>query len=490
MATLIVVNDPKEWPFHIPGVDVVDAKNYLTKEEFSELRSVKLINLCRSYRYQSTGYYVSLLAEARGHRPQPSVNAIQDIKSKAIVRQVSTELDELIQKGLSRIQSDKFTLSVYFGRNLAKRYDRLSRHLYNLLGSPLLRAEFARDKEGHWNLRHAAPVSANEIPESHREFLAEVAAVHFAGRTSRVKKKVRTRYDLAILHNPKDIEPPSNEEALKKFIKAGEGIGIRSELITRDDYARLAEFDALFIRDTTYVNHYTYRFASRAANQRLIVIDDPVSIARCTNKVYLAELLTRHKIPTPKTMIVHRDNASTVGAELGLPCVLKKPDSAFSVGVTKSETTKELAQQLKHLLSESDLVIAQAFLPTTFDWRIGIIDGKPLYACKYHMARGHWQIIQHEREGDERYGRVETFPVEMAPRKAVAMALKAANLIGNSLYGVDVKQSGEKFYIIEINDNPTIEAGEEDTILRDELYHRVMSVFLSRIEQAKSGARW
>lgn len=490
MATLIIVNDPKEWPFQIPGVDVVDARNYLTKEEFSELRSVKLINLCRSYRYQSTGYYVSLLAEARGHRPLPSVNAIQDIKSPAIVRQVSAELYELIQKSLSRIQSDKFILSVYFGRNLAKRYDTLSRHLYNLLPSPLLRAQFAKDKEGNWQLRSASTISANAIPESHRGFLAEVAAEHFAGRTSRVRKKIKTRYDLAILYNPNDQEPPSSENALKKFIKAGETLGIRSELITRDDYGRLAEFDALFIRETTYVNHHTYRFASRAANQGLVVIDDPVSIARCTNKVYLAELLTRHKIPTPRTMIVHRDNAGTVEHDLGLPCVLKKPDSAFSVGVTKSETSEELSEQLKQLLSESDLVIAQEFLPTTFDWRIGIIDGKPLYACKYHMARNHWQIIRQESQDDGRYGRVETFPVESAPRKAVSMALKAANLIGDSLYGVDVKQSGEKFYIIEINDNPTIDNGEEDAVLRDELYLRIMSVFLSRIEQAKSGVRW
>ena len=132
MATLIVVNDPKEWPFHIPGVDVVDARNYLTKAEFSELRNVKLFNLCRSYKYQSAGYYVSLLAEARGHRPQPSVTKIQDIKSQAIVRLVSSELDEVIQKSLARIHSDKYTLSIYFGRNMAKRYERLCLHLYNM----------------------------------------------------------------------------------------------------------------------------------------------------------------------------------------------------------------------------------------------------------------------------------------------------------------------------------------------------------------------
>lgn len=489
MAILIVVNEPKEWPFEITGVDVVDARNYLTKTDFSELRSVKLFNLCRSYKYQSTGYYVSLLAEARGHRPQPSVNAIQDLRSPAIMRQVASDLDELIQKSLARIQSDKFDLSIYFGRNLAKRYDRLSLHLYNLFQSPLLRAQFGRDKESRWQLRGISTISANEIPRSHRDFVAEVAAQHFAGRGGRVRRKARMRYDLAILHRLDDPEPPSDPHALKKFAKAAESMGIRPELINRDDYARLGEFDALFIRETTYVNHHTYRFASRASSQGLVVIDDPVSIVRCTNKVYLAELMGRHKIATPKTLVVHRGNVSTVESELGLPCVLKKPDSAFSAGVTKAETPEELNEQLTRLLGESDLVIAQEFLPTTFDWRIGILDSRPLYACKYHMARNHWQIVHSNGTEERRYGRVEALPVELAPRRAVASALKAANLIGNGLYGVDVKQSEDNFYVIEVNDNPTLESGEEDAILRDELYRRIMAVFLSRIEERKAAFR-
>ena len=76
--------------------------------------------------------------------------------------------------------------------------------------------------------------------------------------------------------------------------------------------------------------------------------------------------------------------------------------------------------------------------------------------------------------------------VEMAPRKAVNIAMKAANLIGDGLYGVDIKQSGGNFHIIEINDNPNIDAGVEDEVLRDDLYHRVMSVFLTRLERIKA----
>ncbi len=487
MSTLIVVNSPKDWPFDIPDVDVVDAWSYLTQPHYSDRRSVKIINLCRSYKYQTTGFYVSLLAEARGHRPLPSIQTLQDLKSQSMVRFVSEDLDDEIQKGLSPLQSDEFTLSIYFGRNVAKRYDRLSLLLFNVFQAPLLRVKFAREPQKGWQIRSVKAIPGNDVPENHRDFVAEAARRHFTGRSVGRPKRTHTRYDLAILWDPEERDAsPSDEAALKKFSKAALALGLATELITRDDYGRLSEFDGLFIRETTAVNHHTYRFSRRAASEGLVVIDDPQSIARCTNKVFLAELMGRHKLPTPKTVVLHRDNLHDVADSLGFPCVIKKPDSAFSQGVIKIESPEMLELTAPEFLGESELLVAQEFLPTEFDWRIGILDRRPLYACKYYMAKGHWQIIQHEEKGDGRYGKSETLPVELAPRKAVNLALKAANLIGDGLYGVDVKQSGGQFYVIEVNDNPNIDAGVEDHILRDELYRRVMEVFLGRIERRKS----
>jgi glutathione synthase/RimK-type ligase-like ATP-grasp enzyme len=484
VAVLIVVDNPAKWPFAITGVDVVEARSYLTRPDYSEMRGIKLINLCRSYSYQTSGYYVSLLAEARGHKPLPSVTTIQDMKSQAFVRLVSDDLDDLIQRSLSPIQSEKFTLSIYFGRNMARRYDRLSLRLFNLFQAPLIRVQFARN--GKWTIRSVAAIATNEVPESHAEFLVDAATEHFAGRGRRSPRRVRARYDVAILYNPRESNPPSDDKALRKFERAGAALGLSCERITRDDYARLAEFDALFIRETTYVNHHTYRFARRAASEGLVVIDDPDSIVRCTNKVFLAELLHRHRLPMPQTMVVHKGNMDGVASAMGMPCILKQPDSAFSIGVVKVDTEQQLNDELKRLLTDSELVIAQSFLPTTFDWRIGILNRRPLYACKYFMAPRHWQIMKHEGQ-TTRYGKWETLPVELAPRSAVRAALKAANLIGDGLYGVDVKESNGEFYIIEINDNPNIEARVEDAILRDELYTRIMSVLLNRIEHRKSG---
>lgn len=486
MHALIVSDTTDDWPINIPNVEIVDAWKYVTDEEYANRRNVKLFNLCRSFKYQTTGYYVSLLAEARGHKPMPGVVALQDLRSPAMIRYVSDELDELIQKSLGPLQSDEFSLSIYFGRNIAKRYERLSRQLFNMFQIPLLRFKFVRDKV--WQIRSVKVLGTNDVPEMHRNFMLEAAIRHFSGSSTSRPKPKRLRFDLAILHDPHEGDnAPSDEGALKKFIKAGEAVGLSTELITRDDYGRLMEFDGLFIRQTTAVNHYTYRFARRAMSEGLVVIDDPVSIARCTNKVYLAELLSHHKLPTPKTLVAHRDNADDIATELGFPLVLKKPDSAFSQGVVKVQDEEELHQRLKEFFSESELLVAQQFLPTTFDWRIGILDQRPLYACQYFMAPGHWQIIQHAVQGRGKYGKFKTVPVELAPRKAVQMALKAANLIGDGLYGVDVKESDGQFFIIEVNDNPNLESGCEDEVLRDELYRRVMESFLRRIELKKSG---
>jgi len=121
MPTLIVVDDPKDWSHALPEIEVASARQYLTDADFTRRRGLKVFNLCRSYRYQSSGYYVSLLAAARGHRPLPGVQTIQDLKSQGIVHTISVELDDLIQQSLSLLQGQDFTLSIYFGRNLAKR---------------------------------------------------------------------------------------------------------------------------------------------------------------------------------------------------------------------------------------------------------------------------------------------------------------------------------------------------------------------------------
>lgn len=482
--TLLVVDRPERWPLHVPEIEILSARKYLTDSSLASQRNLRIFNLCKSYRYQSSGYYVSLLAEARGHKPIPSVATMQDLKAQSLIRALSGDVDDLIQKSLHPLQSDRFTLSIYFSRNLARKYDRLCRALFNLFPVPLLRASFVKDGP-RWGVQSIAPISTSEIPEEHRSFVIEAAREYFSGNYSPANRKTQSRYRLAILVNPEEAFPPSNEKALRRFIRAAEQTGFQAELIHKEDYGRLAEFDALFIRETTAVNHHTFRFARKAEAEGIVVIDDARSILRCTNKVFLAELLDRYKIPTPRTRILHKDNLEEIIQEIGFPCILKQPDSAFSQGVIKVEDHKDFLKTTTALLEKSELLIAQEFLPTSFDWRIGLLNGKPLYACKYFMARKHWQIYHHAKQGADATGKVESIPVELVPRKVMRIAQKAAQFMGNGLYGVDLKETGSDCRIIEVNDNPSIDGGIEDSLAKENLYLKVMEYFMHQIRQQK-----
>jgi glutathione synthase/RimK-type ligase-like ATP-grasp enzyme len=397
------------------------------------------------------------------------------------VRLVSEELEEEIQRSFSRLKGTRFELSVYFGRNLAKRYDQLARALHDQFPVPLLRASF--EKHGkEWRLSSVRPIATSEIPESHRAFVIAQAEEHF-GRRPRPSRAKRTfRYDLAILSDPAADDSPSNPGAVRRFVRAARDLAIDAQLIGHEHAADVAEFDALFIRETTYVDHPTYRLSRRASSEGLVVIDDPVSILRCTNKVFLAELFARKGIPHPKTLVAHADNVESIADAVGLPCVLKRPDSSFSRGVIRVESPEELRTQVAGFLRDSELVVAQAFTPSEFDWRIGVLGGEALFACRYHMVRGHWQIVATGRRGQRRYGRVEAVPLAHVPSDAVRIAVRAARLIGDGLYGVDVKETRKRCLVMEVNDNPNVDAGFEDAILGDRLYLTVMDWFRQRLD--------
>lgn len=482
MKILFVVSRLEDWQFDIPGVSPIAARSYLIDAAFGESASTRVFNLCGSYRYQSYGYYVSLLAEARGHRPLPSIEALKDLQSGDLVQNARDRIGELANCTLADAAGEQCELVIYFGRNAGGRAPdaHLCMELFRMLQAPILHAFFSK-KAGRWRLSAIRAGAISDIPESGRPAFTQAASDYMKDEKIRGRRPPGATPQIAILHDPQRDEAPSNPRALEKFCEAAVMLGMKPTLITRRDTGRLAEFDALFIRDTTNVNHYTYHVARLAAAAGLVVVDHPDAILRCTNKIYLAELLGRHHIPTPKTMVVHRDNKDRVVPTLGLPCILKQPDGAFSVGVVKVHTEDELAARVDELLERSELVLAQEYLPTEFDWRVAVLDQRPLFVCKYHMAPGHWQIIRHDHAQTSE-GKTEALSIGEAPNDVIDIAVQAARLIGDGFYGVDLKQVGEHCCVIEINDNPNVDAGNEDGVLGDALYREVMGVFLKRID--------
>lgn len=484
--TIIVIDDLSDWAHFYPSEQVVTFSQYFNEQTRSSKQRIRVINLCDSSRYLSDGYYCSLLAEARRDHVIPSVRVLNDLARRSLYRLHLEDISETLDKTLTKHSRDRtIRLITFFGKAMRPEFRELSRRLFERFPCPILEVTLRFRKR--WEITSLKPRSHRGLTDKEETAFAG-ALDEFSRRIWRKTKARKSfRYDMAILVNPDEKLPPSNKLALKKMVTAGNELGIDVELITQAEYMNLPEFDGLFIRETTAIDHHTYRFAKRAESENMAVIDDPASILRCTNKIYLAELFRAHKIPTPETRLIQKNNAQQINKlenDFGFPIVIKIPDGSFSRGVVKAHDSTELHRLLSELFQKSSLLLAQEFLFTQFDWRIGILNRKPLFACRYFMVKNHWQIYRHGNIRSHS-GDFETVPIENVPESVLQTALNATLPIGDGFYGVDIKEVDNKGYVIEVNDNPNIDSGIEDRCLGMELYRILMSDLLRRMDMRR-----
>lgn len=484
-STIIILDSLDRWKPYYDTDSILTAGDYLQNQDLNK-KHFFVINLCNRFDYHSEGYYCSLLAQARGHKVMPDIEVINRLETGAVMR-----LDHQMQKiafrwmqSLGAKLSEDITLDIFFGTSDVPAMEKVVRAIFEQNPCPMLRVQFAvREKNQIESIR---PLGLDELNDAQQDNFARALETF----SKKVWRQPRTRkpyrYDLAILIDPDDPMPPSNKGAISRFQQQARKMNINAELVTAQDISRLIEYDALFIRQTTSLNHITYRMAHLAQQADMIVIDDPLSIIRCTNKVYLKELLDKEEIPTPKSHLIFRSapiSWDEISLILGSPIVLKVPDGSFSHGMGKATNEADYKKIIETLFDSTAIVLAQEFLLTDFDWRIGVLNGEPLFACKYFMARGHWQIYNHTPAGKSLTGSFETVPMNKVPKHVLRNALDATSIIGKGLYGVDLKAIGDKSVIIEVNDNPSIDHGVEDAILGDELYRLILREFLDRLDR-------
>ncbi|MDR2148230.1 MAG: RimK family protein [Tannerella sp.] len=482
-SVLILLDSFNDWQPYYETSSILTVSDYL-KHKSLVRESRFVINLSNDYSYSSEGYYASLLAQARGHKVIPGVEILNKLEAGQGIR-MDINLQKLCYQWIQKnnITDDIWYLNIYFGSCKEKGLEKIARFIFDNYPCPLLKVGFNTKPRNQ--IETVQSLSLNELDNEGQDY--------FAGALDNFNKKVwraprspkSSRYSLAILYNPEEKFPPSDKKALNKFLKVGEKMNLHVELITEEDITRLMEFDALFIRTTTALNHFTFHFSQKAQQNDMIVIDDPFSIIRCTNKVYLNELLEKEKIAAPVSMLVFRSNENTfenISNQIDSPFILKIPDGSFSIGMKKITNETDLKEAFDVLFEKSAILLAQEFIPTEFDWRIGVLNGEPLFACKYFMAKGHWQIYYHANNGKSLSGLVETIPIYKVPHAILKTAVKATSLIGKGLYGVDLKMVNNRAVVIEINDNPSIDHEVEDAILGDELYYRILNYFVRELE--------
>src|SRR3954466_12915314 len=169
MKAVIVTDQNQSW-FEITDATVLTARRYLSEPEIGNQGTVRVLNLCRTGRYQGRGYYVSLVAEARGQRPVPDVKTIEDLRSEAYVRALQADIQPLVQERLHHDESARFQLDVYLGKHSS--HQALAAQLFAKVRAPLLRALFGR-AEGSWRLDALQAIGLADVPLQDRAFLLD-----------------------------------------------------------------------------------------------------------------------------------------------------------------------------------------------------------------------------------------------------------------------------------------------------------------------------
>lgn len=281
---------------------------------------------------------------------------------------------------------------------------------------------------------------------------------------------------LAIFTERYTIRSSVELTALTNFRLAAFELGHELDFLFKGELKYLKNYDGVFIRALTDPLNTTYVVARTAELLGKRVLDHSDAILICCDKVNMYTRLQHAGVPIPETRFLEDADLNAVTAarlfeELGTPLVLKAPNSSFSAYVDKVATPDAFVKVGRRFLRRADRLVVQQYMPSDFDWRVITLDGKVLAVVKYAFAPDQWRLMDRTEGGE--WARVIAIPRDQAEPRLVKVALAAANATGRSLYGVDLKEIDGEYYVIEVNDNPTIAAGEEDQA-NPEIYEEII----------------
>src|SRR3984893_17216661 len=208
---VIVVDQPKDFPNADTPHKVIITSEYLARPRLFEGGRPKLINLSRSYAYQSKGYYASLLAEARGHRIVPTVETMLELREAKLYEHALPELEDLLNRGPRRTDfqpEGEFKLLVCFGIARDERFEAFGRLLFDWFRCPALEVSV---EPGDWlSIESIRPRNITRLSNGESLFLRESLHQHTRREWRDPKARTVAKYDLAVLYDPNEKMAPSS----------------------------------------------------------------------------------------------------------------------------------------------------------------------------------------------------------------------------------------------------------------------------------------
>ena len=214
---------------------------------------------------------------------------------------------------------------------------------------------------------------------------------------------------------------------------------------------------AVLVRTGSGSTYFSLAVMRQLESLGIPVIYSSTSIDMVKDKLQTSQLLAKHGIPIPKTMLVRWPiNANLVASEIGFPCVVKVITGSYGKGVHLCQTINAFNALMEFIesLNAKKTMIIQEFIDAKVgsDLRVWVVGGKVIGAMQRTSANNDFRANISGGGTGEQYEINEEIDF---------LARETAKIMGLDIAGIDLLFDKEGFKVCEANSAPGFEGMEQ-----------------------------
>jgi ribosomal protein S6--L-glutamate ligase len=220
----------------------------------------------------------------------------------------------------------------------------------------------------------------------------------------------------------------------------------------------LSDYDAVLPRIGASITYYGTAVVRQFQEMDVFCANNATGITNSRDKLRSLQILSRHEIGIPQTTFVRdkKDVLPAIERVGGAPVVIKLIEGTQGIGVLLAETVKAAESIIELLQSQKQNVLIQKFVAESKGKDIrAFVVGDRVVAAMRRVAQG-----QEFRSNVHRGGVAEA--VELSD-EYMETAVRAAQILGLQVAGVDMLEGKDGPQIMEVNSSPGLEGIETST---------------------------
>ncbi len=218
---------------------------------------------------------------------------------------------------------------------------------------------------------------------------------------------------------------------------------------------RFSHYDAILPRIGASITYFGTAVLRQFEQMDVFCANSAAGVANSRDKLRCLQILSRHQIGIPESTFVRdkKDVLPAIARVGGAPVIIKLLEGTQGIGVLLAETQKSAESIIELLQSQKQNVLIQKFVSESKGRDIrAIVVGDQVVGAMRRVAQG-----QEFRSNVHRGGKTERVILDESYCEA---AVRATQILGLRIAGVDMLEGKDGPQIMEINSSPGLEGVE------------------------------